>query len=150
MVSNAAEGTSVTINADYVANYNSGNGSSVWVNGAKLVRGQDYTDASGSVIITLLPDYLQTLANGTYTVEIRFADGGIATAALVKGIQLAQPAAPAPAAPAPVATVPAAATPNTAGSRMPMLWLTVMVLAVTALLGFFLLRRMREPKSRVD
>ena len=45
------------------------------MNGNELERGTDYTDRSGSTIITLTESYLKTLAPGEYTMTAYFTDG---------------------------------------------------------------------------
>jgi uncharacterized repeat protein (TIGR02543 family) len=47
----------------------------VLVNNTTLIRDTHYTAQSGSTKITLLPAFLDTLAPGQHTVEIRFTDG---------------------------------------------------------------------------
>ena len=71
--------------ADYA---NFGNGS-VWVNGAKLTMPAQAEVRSGSVVITLKPAYLKMLPNGSYPVEVRFADDGTAKTTLVVNVQAA-------------------------------------------------------------
>ena len=39
-----------------------------------LTRDEDYTAASGSLILTLQPDFLETLDPGTHTVNVHFSD----------------------------------------------------------------------------
>ncbi|MCB6561643.1 fibronectin type III domain-containing protein [Gordonibacter urolithinfaciens] len=48
---------------------------SLAVDGAQLVRGKDYTAASGSTILTLSSDYLATLSAGTHTLVATYTDG---------------------------------------------------------------------------
>ena len=47
----------------------------VKVDGKELKRGTDYTDRSGSTVITLTESYLKTLAPGKHTMEAVFEDG---------------------------------------------------------------------------
>ena len=47
----------------------------VKVDGKELKRGTDYTDKSGSTVITLTESYLKTLAPGKHTMEAVFEDG---------------------------------------------------------------------------
>ena len=49
----------------------------VTIGGKTATRGKDFTDASGSTVITLLPDYLEALANGDQDVVITFDDGEV-------------------------------------------------------------------------
>ncbi|MFV0393813.1 MAG: hypothetical protein ACK5LC_05400 [Coprobacillaceae bacterium] len=48
--------------------------SSVYVNG-KALSSSNYTVTNGSTVVTLNENYLKTLANGTYNVEIEFVSG---------------------------------------------------------------------------
>ncbi len=50
----------------------------VLVNGKKL-NSSNYTVEEGSTIITLKNDYLKTLTNGKYTIELQYSDGGFAS-----------------------------------------------------------------------
>gem|GEM_PF-5497157 len=59
--------------------------------GAKLTMPAQAEVHSGSVVITLKPAYLQILPNGSYPVEVRFADGGTAKTTLVVNVQTAPP-----------------------------------------------------------
>ena len=63
--------------------------------GAALVEGTDFTKSQGSLIIKLLPAYLNTLSVGAHTLTVNFNDGGSATA----NFTVTAAAAPAPAAP---------------------------------------------------
>jgi uncharacterized repeat protein (TIGR02543 family) len=45
------------------------------VNGSAITRGTDYTDQSGSTVITLLASYLNSLSAGAYTLTVAFNDG---------------------------------------------------------------------------
>lgn len=66
----------VRLNADYSKFFDGTNViGRVLVNGTELTPGTHYTHAEGSTIITLKASYLATLANGTYTLEVYFADG---------------------------------------------------------------------------
>ena len=55
----------------------------VLVDGAVIAKDQ-YTVTAGSTIITLKPEYIETLTEGTHTVTIRFADGFAQTTLKVK------------------------------------------------------------------
>ncbi|MBQ9006355.1 MAG: hypothetical protein IJ092_08270 [Atopobiaceae bacterium] len=52
----------------------------VSVDGQKLKRDVAYTAASGSVVVTLKPGYLETLGTGEHTIAASFDDGDDATA----------------------------------------------------------------------
>jgi len=52
----------------------------VRVDNNTLTRNTDYTAERGSTIISLLPDYLNTLTAGRHTVSVRFTDGVTVTA----------------------------------------------------------------------
>ena len=45
------------------------------VDGKEMKRGEDYTAVEGSVIVTLAPAYLETLATGEHTLTAMFDDG---------------------------------------------------------------------------
>ena len=60
----------VRVNCDY--GMFTGN---VEVDGKQLTRDKDFTDKSGSTIITLTSDYLQTLTAGKHTIKVYFEDG---------------------------------------------------------------------------
>ena len=49
------------------------------IDGANAERGRDYTDSTGSTIITFSEKYLESLAEGTHAVRIVFEDGEVST-----------------------------------------------------------------------
>lgn len=56
----------------------------VTLNGTEL-DSEDYTATSGSTIITLKKDYLDTLKSGTYTLKVEYSDGGYTNVAFTAG-----------------------------------------------------------------
>ena len=77
------------------------------VDGTAAERGTDYSDATGSTIITFSEKYLESLAEGTHKVRIVFEDGEVSTALNIK------PAKQAPVTPTPT-EAPATPTPTEA------------------------------------
>ncbi|MCL1983982.1 MAG: InlB B-repeat-containing protein, partial [Methanomassiliicoccaceae archaeon] len=59
------------LSADY-ANFNG-----VSVDGTELVEGTDFTAVSGSTIVTLLPEFLETLGEGDHQVDLEFDTGTV-------------------------------------------------------------------------
>ena len=53
---------------------------SLAVDGVELVQGTDYTVVEGSTVVTLSPDYLANLAEGTHNLVATFSDGAASTA----------------------------------------------------------------------
>lgn len=91
------------------------------VDGKKLEQDRDYTAKAGSTVITLKPEYLKTLAPGTYKLDIVSEGGTASTNFTIK--------APAP---TPVPNIP-----QTGDNGHPLLWLMMlaasMFIVVTAL-----------------
>lgn len=80
--------------------------SGVKVNG-KLLDESLYTAAKGSTIITLKPEYLNTLKAGTYTLEVLYTNGQAPkTTFTIKAAAAGKPAAATPGAAAPEKTAP--------------------------------------------
>jgi hypothetical protein len=65
--------------------------SSVRVNGNTLTRNTNYEARSGSTVVTLYASYLDTLAAGQHTLEVRFSDGVNVSAQFTIAEPLAQP-----------------------------------------------------------
>lgn len=59
----------------------------VRVDGVPIRQGADFTAASGSTRITLLPSYLNTLSVGSHTISVYFSDGTIAQGAFTVSAQ---------------------------------------------------------------
>lgn len=92
----------------------------VMVDGTVLTDGKDYTAEFASVHITLLPDYLKTLSEGTHTLTVVFDDGA---ASVQFRIQKRSSNAP-----------------DTGDSNQPLLWIILMTAALCMIIGAALLR----------
>ncbi|MBO4670090.1 MAG: LPXTG cell wall anchor domain-containing protein [Lachnospiraceae bacterium] len=116
----------------------------VTIGGKELKRGENYTDASGSTVITLVPDYLETLANGDQDVVITFDDGEVtlplsiaAAAATTDGNTTNNSTAPT-----------ASESPATGDTGNLTLWIALMALAGAGMFGTAVLRKKNECANR--
>ena len=80
------------------ADGNFGRFTGVTVDGVALNNSQ-YSAASGSTVVTLLPSYLKSLSTGSHSVTIRFADGTVSTTFIVNDAAPTATPTPVPATP---------------------------------------------------
>ena len=90
----------------------------VLVDGAVIAKDQ-YTVTAGSTIITLKPEYIETLTEGTHMVTIRFADGFAQTTLKVKEKVAEGPEEPDPEEPGPEEPGPEEPGPEEPGPEKP-------------------------------
>jgi len=64
----------------YVANNEFSRFGEVRVDNTAIKPGSQYSVSSGSTIVTLLPEYLETLKPGSYELTVHFTDGSVSTA----------------------------------------------------------------------
>ncbi len=69
----------------------------VYVGTVKAERGKDYTDASGSTVITLKAAFLNTLTEGDHTVRVVFDDGEYTTTLAIAAAAATEPSEETPA-----------------------------------------------------
>ncbi len=82
----------------------------------KEVNATNYTAKAGSVIITLKPEYLETLAAGKHTLTALFTDGSVSTEFTIAE---------------------ASSVPETGDMQQPMMWILIMALAVLLIAASF-------------
>lgn len=98
----------------------------VQVDGTDLTKGKDYTAEFASVHITLLPDYLKTLSEGTHTLTVFFDDGEADVQFMIQ-----KGSSPAP---------------NTGDTSQPILWIILMAAAlfIVVIVVVLLIRKQKK------
>ena len=124
----------------------------VYVGTVKAERGKDYTDASGSTVITLKAAFLNTLTEGDHTVRVVFDDGEYTTTLAIAAAAATEPSEETPATtddPAanpsdPAEVVPSPKTADTAPLYVWTLALAMAAIAAVAAAGVATKRRREE------
>ena len=96
---------------------------SVEVDNQKLTVNKEYTQASGSTIITLASDYLNSLALGKHTLQMNYDDGKVSTEFTIKEKNAAEEKT--------INSI----TPKTSDSSHMTLWISGAVLSAICLIG---------------
>lgn len=101
-----------------------------------LVDAKNYTAVSGSTIVTLKPEYLQTLSEGSHTLTFIYVDGECSTKFAVKAAKQADVTPPETAVKTPNQSKPVDQTtlksPKTGDESNPFVWLLLGVASVSA------------------
>lgn len=100
-----------------------------------VIDSKNYTVAEGSTIVTLKPEYLETLSEGSHTFEIVWTDGSAGTSFVVNLDDSEDDETPTPT-PGSGNNTPGATVPPTGDSSNPALWITLLM---AALAGFAVL-----------
>ena len=108
----------------------------VYVGTVKASRGKDYTDASGSTVITLKAAFLNTLTEGDHTVRVVFDDGEYTTKLAIEAAAAVTEPAEEPAE--------VVASPKTADTGSVGVWMLVLAIAGGMAVVGVRVRRRRE------
>lgn len=111
----------------------------VEVGGKEAKRGEAYTDASGSTVITFSPDYLESLSTGDHDVRVVFDDGEVTVPLSIAAATNTSDGGTT--APGSNATQPATDSPATGDTGNLILWFTLMALAGAGMFGTAILRK---------
>ena len=116
----------------------------VYVGTVKASRGKDYTDASGSTVITLKAAFLNTLTEGDHTVRVVFDDGEYTTKLAIEAaaVEVTEPAEETPATTEESAEV--VTSPKTADTGSVGVWMLVLAIAGGMAVVGVRVRRRRE------
>ena len=111
----------------------------VEVGGKEAKRGEAYTDASGSTVITFSPDYLESLSTGDHDVRVVFDDGEVTVPLSIAAATNTSDGGTT--APGSNATQPATDSPATGDTGNLILWFTLMALTGAGMFGTAILRK---------
>ena len=119
----------------------------------ELIDEEHYTAVSGSTVITLQTDYLETLSVGTHKLTVVYTDGECSTNFKVKKAtsghtEFAEPSEPEETNEPAESDNPAKSNPGTGDGSNPALWFALMCVSCAGVLGTTIFSRKKKPSAK--